>query len=91
MEPPVLLDEGSTASTATRWPMPVSRVPKASMKVDFPTPGTPLIPIRRAFPECGSSAVRSCWARARWSARDDSTSVIARATVARDPSMTPWA
>lgn len=91
MEPPVLLDEGSTASTATRWPRPVSRVPKASMKVDFPTPGTPLIPIRRAFPACGSSAVSNCWARARWSAREDSTSVMARATVARDPSMTPWA
>lgn len=65
IEPPVRLEEGSTASTATRCPSPVSIVPSASMNVDFPTPGTPLIPIRRAAPECGSSSRSNCWASTR--------------------------
>ena len=85
------VDDGSTASTATRCPAPVSRVPSASMKVDFPTPGTPLIPTRCAPPACGSSSSSSSCAAARWSARWDSTRVIARASVAREPSSTPLA
>lgn len=89
MEPPVRLEDGSTASTATRWPSPVSIVPSASMNVDFPTPGTPLIPIRRAAPACGSSRLSNSWASTRCSARVDSTSVIARAMNARFPSSTP--
>ena len=36
---------GSTASTATFFPKPVKCFPKASIKVLFPTPGTPVIPI----------------------------------------------
>ena len=36
IEPPVRLDDGSTASTATRCPSPVSIVPNASMNVDLP-------------------------------------------------------
>ncbi len=48
IEPPVRVDDGSTASTATRKPCEVSSVPNASMNVDLPTPGTPLMPIRRA-------------------------------------------
>ena len=63
IEPPVRLEDGSTASTATRCPSEVSMVPNASMNVDLPTPGTPLTPIRRALPLCGSSAVSSSWAR----------------------------
>jgi hypothetical protein len=41
-------EEGSTASTATRSPCPVSIIPKLSMKVDLPTPGVPESPIRTA-------------------------------------------
>ena len=39
MLPPPPGRRGSTASTATRWPRPVSWVPNRSMKVDFPDPG----------------------------------------------------
>jgi hypothetical protein len=35
----------------------VSSVPNASMNVLLPTPGTPLMPTRRAPPVSGSSAV----------------------------------
>ena len=48
------------------------------MNVDLPTPGTPVTPTRWALPVCGSSATSSSCARSRWSARRDSTSVIAR-------------
>jgi hypothetical protein len=37
---------GSTARTATFFPNDVRCFPKASMNVLFPTPGTPVIPIR---------------------------------------------
>ena len=33
-------------STAMRWPASTARSPNASMKVDFPTPGDPEIPMR---------------------------------------------
>ena len=69
IEPRVRVDDGSTASTATRCPSAVSRVPSASMNVDFPTPGTPLMPTRCAPPACGSSSISSCWAACRWSGR----------------------
>ena len=46
MEPPVRGLVGSTASTATRLPRPVSMTPKASISVDLPTPGTPVTPTR---------------------------------------------
>ena len=62
IEPPVRLEEGSTASTATRWPRPVSMVPNASMNVDLPTPGTPVMPTRIALPVCGSSSLSTCCA-----------------------------
>lgn len=61
------------------------------MNVDLPTPGTPLMPMRRALPECGRSSRSNCWASARWSARVDSTRVMARAMCARFPSSTPFA
>ena len=57
IEPPVRPLDGSTASTATRWPAAVSMVPKASMKVLLPTPGTPVMPTRCAPPACGSSGL----------------------------------
>ena len=50
IEPPERELVGSTASTATRWPGAVRWRPKASMKVDLPTPGGPLMPRRTAPP-----------------------------------------
>ena len=47
IEPPETLDDGSTASTATRWPCAIRYRPSASMKVLLPTPGTPLMPRRK--------------------------------------------
>lgn len=61
------------------------------MNVDLPTPGTPLTPIRRARPLCGSSAVSNSWASTRCPGRVDSTRVMARAMIARFPSRTPSA
>ncbi len=45
--------------------------------VDFPTPGNPVMPTRCAFPDSGSNASNSCCACPRWSARVDSSSVMA--------------
>jgi hypothetical protein len=53
------------------------------MKVDLPAPGAPEMPTRIALPVCGSSAASTCSARAWWSRRVDSTSVMAFAS-ARD-------
>ena len=83
IEPPETLELGSTASTATRWPAPISCRPSVSMKVDLPTPGTPETPIRNAARAGAGSAVRKASARSRWSARLDSSSVIALATARR--------
>src|SRR4051794_4661365 len=89
IEPPVRPLDGSTASTATRWPAAVSMVPKASMKVLLPTPGTPVTPTRCAPPACGSTAWRTAWARAWCSGRALSTSVMARERRGRAPLRTP--
>ncbi len=67
MLPPVRVDDGSTASTATRRPSPVSFVPSASMNVDLPTPGTPVMPTRWLATAFGSRRVSSSSARSRWS------------------------
>ena len=55
------------------------------MVVDLPTPGTPVMPTRWALPESGSSSSSSCCACSRWSARVDSSSVMARGSAARSP------
>jgi hypothetical protein len=64
IEPPVRVDDGSTASTATLWPCAVRLEPSVSMVVDLPTPGTPVMPTRKALPVCGNSACTSAraWA-----------------------------
>ena len=85
IEPPPRLDDGSTASTASDRPRSISPRPKRSMKVDLPTPGTPVIPSRTDLPVCGSSAASRQSARSRWSARVDSTSVTACASARRSP------
>ena len=53
------VEDGSTASTATLWPLPVSNVPSASMVVDLPAPGAPVMPSRTALPVSGSSSCTS--------------------------------
>src|SRR5262245_21436465 len=58
------------------------------MNVDLPVPGAPLIPTRVAPPVAGINCSRSATASARWSARVDSTSVIARASERRSPART---
>ncbi len=65
MEPPETLDDGSTASTATRWPRSTRYRPSASMKVLLPTPGTPEMPMRNERPLCGISASSSASASRR--------------------------
>ena len=52
MLPCVFSDVGSIASTATLCPLRVSSFPKTSMKLLFPTPGTPVIPTLTEFPLC---------------------------------------
>ena len=56
IEPPVRVEDGSTASTATRWPLAVRWLPSTSMVVDLPTPGTPVMPTRVARPVKGRSS-----------------------------------
>ncbi len=89
MEPPVLDELGSTASTATLWWCSVmSLTPMASMNVDLPAPGTPEMPTRNAFPVWGARCWRSSCARGLCAGLVDSTSVIARATWPREFSRT---
>ena len=89
MEPPVRVDDGSTASTATWcWYSSISLTPIALMKVDLPAPGTPETPTRKAFPVWGLISCRSSCACARCSGFVDSTRVMAFATCPLDPSTT---
>ena len=64
------------------------------MKVDLPAPGAPEMPTRIALPVCGSSAASTASARAWWSRRVDSTSVMAFASArgwrASTPSTSCW-
>ncbi|MPN55632.1 hypothetical protein SDC9_203316 [bioreactor metagenome] len=54
---PLFNDElGSMARTATFFPLETASRPKFSMKVDFPAPGVPVIPIRMEFPVNGKIA-----------------------------------
>ena len=63
-EPPVRAEDGSTASTATLWPCSIRNMPSASIVVDLPTPGEPVMPTRMALPVCGSSVCTSSRAEA---------------------------
>ena len=89
MEPPVRVDDGSTASTATWWLCSsISLMPIALMKVDLPAPGTPEMPTRNALPVYGLISCSNSWACARCSGLVDSTRVMALATWPLDPSTT---
>ena len=45
IDPPENFDEGSIAKTAIFDPFSIRRIPRDSIKVDLPTPGTPVMPI----------------------------------------------
>ena len=51
IDPPVVKEDGSTAKTATFFPIFVKCKPRVSIKVDFPTPGVPVKPIFNAVLE----------------------------------------
>ena len=89
IEPPDSALDGSIASTATRSPFSVSRLPSSSMKVLLPTPGTPVTPSRRAPPVAGKRRVRSACASAPSCSSRLSMSVIACAKIARSAARTP--
>ena len=65
IEPPPRLDDGSMASTASERPCSRRDSPKRSMKVDLPTPGTPVMPSRTDLPARGSRAPSNASARSR--------------------------
>ena len=53
IEPPLRSELGSMASTASLWRSEVTMLPIASMKVDLPAPGTPVMPMRTDRPAWG--------------------------------------
>ena len=63
--PPVRVEEGSTASTATRCPAAVSFVPSASMNVDLPDAGhaADADPVRAAGARAAARTSSSCAGR----------------------------
>ena len=89
MLPPVSGLVGSTASTATFLPVSIKLQPNASMKVLLPTPGTPVMPVRKAFPECGKSLRLSSAASFWCFGLRLSISVMARPSIAGSPESTP--
>ncbi len=64
MEPPLRSDEGSIASTANLCLSEVTMLPMASMKVDLPAPGTPVMPMRTDRPAWGRQRSMMACARA---------------------------
>ena len=91
MEPPVRMLEGSTAVTASFRPSSTSIMPRASMRVLLPAPGTPVMPTRMAPPAWGRMRVRSSWACSKCAGALDSMSVMALASMTRSPARTPAA
>ena len=90
MLPPEIGLEGSTLSTATFSPRSRIRcIPSVSMKVLLPTPGTPVIPTRRAWPVRGNSASNMRAASSPSEGSSLSITVMARARTVRSPPATP--
>ena len=78
------MDDGSIAKTATLFPLDIKNDPKASIIVDFPTPGTPVIPILIEL-LFSFSFDRRRFARNLSFSNSDSTKVIAFAKCALEP------
>ena len=87
--PPLRALLGSTASTATRCPLPTSITPKLSMKALLPTPGTPVMPSRTALPVFGRSRPKIWRATAWWAGSALSISVMVLESMRRSPARTP--
>src|SRR5262245_12154553 len=85
MLPPVTVELGSTASTATRLPALHRRSPSVSISVLLPTPGAPVMPMRSEPPVCGSNVCNSSSAAVTSAALWLSTSVMPRARAAVSP------
>src|SRR5690242_450115 len=83
--PPVKGLVGSTATTATRWPLWRYAVISRSTSVDLPAPGGPVMPIRRARPTDRWTCASSC----SKPGRPFSTTEIARASAAVLPAWRP--
>ncbi len=81
---------GSMASTANLPPFSFSTcMPKASMEVDLPAPGTPLIPTRMLLPLYGRHLSMTSCALAWWSALTLSTRVTACERMVTSPLTMP--
>ena len=72
-------------STASFFPNPVTTLPKDSIKVDFPTPGTPVIPTRKLSPVCGRINSKTCSANSTSEGNLLSINVIARESMILSP------
>ena len=62
IEPPLRSELGSMASTARRWCSDTTMLPTASMNVDLPAPGTPVMPMRTDRPAWGRHRSMICCA-----------------------------
>ena len=80
---------GSMARTAIFLPMLVKCLPKASMKVLLPTPGTPVMPMRSECPAWGRHRSMTSCAIRWWSVFRLSASVMARLRMTRSPFRMP--
>ncbi len=90
MLPPEMGLDGSTLRTATRSPRwRIRCMPRASMKVLLPTPGTPVMPTRRDLPVAGRIASSIRAASSPSAGRSLSTTVMARARMTRSPRRMP--
>ena len=68
---------GSIANTANLWPCFNKCIPKESIEVLFPAPGTPVIPMRTDFPAKGKHFSMISWANCWWECLELSTIVTA--------------
>ena len=64
-------------------------MPSASIKVDLPAPGTPVIPTRVDLPVYGNNRWITCCAISKWAAALLSIKVMARDKTIRLPASTP--
>ena len=78
-------------STANFLPMPVISLPNDSIKVDLPTPGTPVMPTRRLLPVWGRMISSTFSARATSEGNLLSISVMALESMMRSPARIAWA
>ena len=80
---------GSMAKTATFFPFLIANRPKFSIKVDFPAPGTPVIPTLTLFPVSGRISFKIISACSRCSRFLLSTKVMAFPRMRLSPDFMP--